>query len=94
MQFNGVTDVTFLAANCDEDETLVPVYLAESKLHTAVVFADGLDRLLGVNSFPTVVVIDRDGKIAYRANGFSPDTFEQELTVAVRRVLEARNKNP
>jgi len=94
MQFNGVTDVTFLAANCDEDETLVPAYLAESKPHTAVVFADGLDRLLGVNSFPTVVVIDRDGKIAYRANGFSPDTFEQELTVAVRRVLQARNKNP
>jgi hypothetical protein len=40
------------------------------------------------------VVIDRDGKIAYRANGFSPDTFEQELTAAVRRVLEAQNKNP
>jgi len=94
MQFNDVPDVTFLAANCDEDETLVPAYLAESKPHTAVVFADGLDRLFGVNSFPTVVVIDRDGKIAYRANGFSPDTFEQELTAAVRRILEAQNKNP
>ena len=94
MQFNGVTDVTFLAANCDEDETLVPAYLAESKPHTAVVFADGLDRLFAVNSFPTVVVIDRDGKIAYRANGFTPDTFEQELTAAIRRILEAQNKNP
>jgi len=94
MQFNGVTDVTFLAANCDEDETLVPAYLAESKPHTAVVFADGLDRLFAVNSFPTVVVIDRDGKIAYRANGFSPETFEQELTAAVRRILEAQSKNP
>ena len=94
MQFNGVTDVTFLAANCDEDETLVPAYLAESKPHTAVVFADGLDRLFAVNSFPTVVVIDRDGKIAYRANGFTPDTFEQELTAAIRRILEAKNKNP
>ena len=94
MQFNGSKDVTFLAANCDEDETLVPAYLAESKPHTAVVFADGLDRLFAVNSFPTVVVIDRDGKIAYRANGFSPDTFEQELTAAIRRILEAQNKNP
>ena len=94
MQFNSTPNVTFLAANCDEDEALVPAYLAESKLHTAVVFADGLDRLFGVNSFPTVVVIDRDGKIAYRANGFSPDTFEQELTAAVRRVLEAQSKNP
>ena len=94
MEFNSTPDVTFLAANCDEDETLVPAYLAESKPHTAVVFADGLDRLFGVNSFPTVVVIDRDGKVAYRANGFSPDTFEQELTAAVRRILETQNKNP
>ncbi len=94
MEFKSAPDVTFLAANCDEDETLVPAYLAESKLHTAVVFADGLDRLFGVNSFPTVVVIDRDGKIAYRANGFSPDAFEQELTAAVRRILEVQNKNP
>jgi thiol-disulfide isomerase/thioredoxin len=94
MQFNRLTDVTFLAANCDEDETLVPAYLAESKPHTAVVFADGLDRLFGVNSFPTVVVIDRDGKIAYRANGFSPETFEQELSAAVHRIREAQNKNP
>jgi thiol-disulfide isomerase/thioredoxin/regulator of sirC expression with transglutaminase-like and TPR domain len=94
MQFNGLTDVIFLAANCDEDETLVLGYLAESKPHTAVVFADGLDRLFGVNSFPTVVVIDRDGKIAYRANGFSPETFEQELAAAVHRIQEAHNKNP
>jgi len=93
-EFNALPDVTFLAANCDEDETLVPDYLAESKPHTAVVFADGLDRLFSVNSFPTIVVIDRDGKIAYRANGFSPDTFEQELTAAVRHILEAQNKNP
>jgi thioredoxin-related protein len=94
MQFNGLTDVTFLAANCDEDETLVPAYLAESKPHTEVVFADGLDRLFGVNSFPTVVVIDRDGRIAYRANGFSPETFEQELAAAVHRIREGQNKNP
>jgi thiol-disulfide isomerase/thioredoxin len=94
MEFSSAPDVTFLAADCDEDETLVSAYLAESKPHTAVVFADGLDRLFGVNSFPTVVVIDRDGKVAYRANGFSPDTFEQELMGAVRRILEAQNKNP
>jgi thiol-disulfide isomerase/thioredoxin len=58
--------VLFLAANCDEDESLVKSYLEEDKLRTAVVFADGLDRFFAVNSFPTVVVIDRTGKIAYR----------------------------
>jgi thiol-disulfide isomerase/thioredoxin/regulator of sirC expression with transglutaminase-like and TPR domain len=86
-EFQGLQGVTFLAANCDEDESLVPAYLAEAKPHTAVVFADGLDRLFAVSSFPTVVVIDPEGKIAYRADGFSPDAFEQELTAAVRRAL-------
>lgn len=91
MEFQGVNDVLFIAANCDEDETLVAPYLEENKPRTAVVFADGLERLLAVNSFPTVVIIDRDGKIAYRSEGFGPDTFEQELSAAVRRLLSARN---
>jgi thiol-disulfide isomerase/thioredoxin len=87
MEFQGKPDVLFLAANCDEDETLVAPYLEEDKPHTVVIFADGLDRLFAVNSFPTVLVIDRDGKIAYRSEGFGLDTFELELTAAVRRSL-------
>jgi thiol-disulfide isomerase/thioredoxin len=87
MEFVGVNEVLFLAANCDEDETLVAPYLEENKPRTAVVFADGLERLFAVNSFPTVLVIDRTGKIAYRSEGFGPDTFEQELAAAVRRAI-------
>jgi len=45
--------------------------------------------LLAVNSFPTVVVLDRTGKIVYRAEGFGDDHFEQALTAAVRRALGA-----
>jgi hypothetical protein len=90
-EFYEIQDVLFLAANCDEDEALVPPYLEEDKPRTTVVFADGLDRLFAVNSFPTVMVIDRDGKIAYRTDGFSPDTFEQDLTAAVRRTLAPAN---
>jgi hypothetical protein len=33
------------------------------------------------------VVIDRDGKVAYRSNGFDPDTFERELSAAITRTL-------
>ena len=76
--------VLFLAADCDEDETLVPPYLKEVKPQTTVVFADGLDRLFAVNSFPTVVIIDRDGKIAYRAEG-GEDSFQQSLTAAIHQ---------
>ena len=80
-------DAFFLAADCDEDESLVKGYLEEAKPRTPVVFADGLDRFFTVNSFPTVLVIDRAGKIAYRSNGFDPDSFEPDLTAAVRRAL-------
>jgi thiol-disulfide isomerase/thioredoxin len=85
--FQANPDVLFLAADCDEDESLVKGYLEEDKPHTAVVFADGLDRFFTVNSFPTVMVIDPAGKIAYRSDGFEPETFEPNLTAAIRRAL-------
>ena len=92
-QFHGIADIVFLAADCDEDESLVPPYLEEEKPRTTVVFADGLDRLLAVNSFPTVVVLDRTGKIAYRAEGFNPDDVETELSSAIRRALTAQKES-
>ncbi len=85
--FQANSDVLFLAANCDEDESLVAGYLQGSKLHTPVVFADGLDHFFTVNAFPTIMVIDRAGKIAYRTNGFDPDGFESNLAAAIRRAL-------
>ena len=89
-QFQGVADIVFLAADCDEDESLVLPYLQEEKPRTTVVFADGLDTLLSVRSFPTVVILDRTGKIAYRAEGFDPDDVDTELSNAVRHALAAQ----
>jgi thiol-disulfide isomerase/thioredoxin len=86
-RFSGERDVSFLMANCDEDEMLVGPYLEERKPRVQVVFADGLERLYGVNSFPTVLVVDRGGKIVYRSEGFGEDNFERDLTVAARRAL-------
>jgi thiol-disulfide isomerase/thioredoxin len=91
VEFQGSPNVMFLSANCDEDETLVAPYLQQDKPHTEVVFADGLDRLFSVNSFPTVIVIDREGKIAFRSDGFDPDTFARELSAAVHRALAVTN---
>jgi thiol-disulfide isomerase/thioredoxin len=88
MDFQQNHGVLFLAADCDEDETLVPPYVKEVKPQTTVVYADGLDRLFAVNSFPTVVIIDRDGKIVYRAEGYGEDSFQQSLTAAIHHALE------
>jgi thiol-disulfide isomerase/thioredoxin len=85
------SDVVFFDVNCDEDETLVAPYLAEEKPKTSVLFADGLDRLLGVDSFPTTLVLDRPGKIAYRAEGVDTDSPEASLLEAIERALRARD---
>jgi thioredoxin-related protein len=86
-KFRGLPDPLFLSANCDEDETLVGPYLEKDKVPTTVVFADGLERLFSVASFPTVIVLDREGKIAYRTDGFAPESFERDLFAAVRRAI-------
>jgi len=76
-------EVVFLEVNCDEDETLVGPYLAELKPRTTVVFGDGLEDLLHVNSFPTTVILSRTGKIAYRTEGFDPEGRDQILIDAI-----------
>lgn len=92
--FRGSPDALFLSANCDEDETLVAPYLLKDKLATEVVLADGLERLFSVDSFPTVIVIDRQGKIAFRSEGFQPDTFERDLSSALRNALDKTDTTP
>ena len=84
MQFQGDSDVTFLGANCDEDESLVAPYLTTEQPKINMVFADGLERLLAVTSFPTVVVLDRAGKIVYRSEGYGDEAFETDLGNAIR----------
>ena len=79
--------LAFLAAPPARAAFSAPWGKEEDKPRTPVVFADGLDRFFSVNSFPTVMVIDRAGKIAYRSDGFEPDTFEANLAAAVRRAL-------
>ena len=86
-EFSADSNVLFLAANCDDDETLVAPYLEEVKPRTAVVFADGFDNLFRVEAFPTVIVLDRSGRVIYRTDGFGDSAFTTELSAAVRRAL-------
>lgn len=85
--FAGDENVLFLAADCDEDETLVAPYLDEIKPRTTTVFADGLDDLFRVDAFPTVIVLDRAGKVSYRSDGFGDSSFVTELSSAVHRAI-------
>ncbi len=87
LSFQQNHDLVFLAADCDEDESLVAPYVKETKPQTNVVFADGLDRLFAINAFPTVVIIDRSGKIVYRAEGYDEEGFQKSLVSAIHQAL-------
>ncbi|MBV9887971.1 MAG: redoxin family protein [Acidobacteria bacterium] len=87
LSFQQNRDLVFLAADCDEDETLVAPYMKETKPQMTVVFADGLDRLLSINSFPTIVIIDRSGKIIYRAEGYDEEGSQKNLISAIHQAL-------
>jgi thiol-disulfide isomerase/thioredoxin len=86
--YSGRGDIVFYALNCDDDESLVLPYLREEKPKTTVLFADGLDRLLRVNSFPTTVILDPAGKIAFREDGFDPEAYEKSLAQAIDRLAQ------
>ena len=88
-QYAGQADVMFLAVNTDEDETLVKPFVEREKVKSTVVFADGLDQWMKIASIPTVMVLDRDGKIVYRGQGFAPDGFAEALTAAIEKAKQA-----
>jgi len=88
-RFAGNPGLLFLSANCDEDESLVGAYLAERHSRTTEVFADQLEELFAVESFPTLLILNSEGKVAFRANGFDPETIEKELGDAIQQAVSA-----
>lgn len=80
-------NISFFELNCDDDETLVAPYLEQVKPSIPVLFADNLDTFFSVSSFPTTIILGPDGKIAFRSDGFDPDTVDKDLADAVDRAL-------
>jgi len=87
--YAGNPDVAFFAVNSDEDEAQVPPFVQHVKWDIPIVYADGLDEFLTVESLPTVVVLDRDGKIVYRVGGLDLRQFSSSLNAALQNALAA-----
>ena len=88
--YEGNPDVAFFAVNSDEDEAQVPPFVQHVKWDIPIVYADGLDEFLTVESLPTVVVLDREGKIVYRVGGLDLRQFSNSLNTALQNALAAR----
>ena len=61
----------------------------KTRPHTMPVYIDGDDSAsiaMGVKALPTIVVLDRQGHVAYRTTGIT-DATEAELTAAIEKSL-------
>jgi thiol-disulfide isomerase/thioredoxin len=85
--YDGNPDVAFFAVNSDEDEAQVAPFVQHEKWDIPIVYADGLDDFMKVESLPTVVVLDREGKTVYRVGGLDLQGFSNSLTAALQSAL-------
>jgi len=85
--YAGNADVAFFAANTDDDETQVAPFVASQKWDVPVIYADGLDDFMKVDSLPTVLILGRSGNIVYRVGGLPPEGFTESLTAAIQSAL-------
>jgi thiol-disulfide isomerase/thioredoxin len=88
-KFTGREDVVFLAINTDEEESQVAPFLQVQKPGGTLIFADGVNHAFHVESIPTILVLDKAGKIAYRTQGFAPDGFADLAAAAITKASAA-----
>ena len=87
-RFKDRSDVVFLNINTDEDRSLVAPFLEKNQWNKSVYFEGGLSRLLGVNSIPSTIILNKRGEAASRMNGFIPERFVDSLTERVQRIIK------
>lgn len=86
-KFKDRDDVVFVAINTDEDPSVVKPFLEKAGWSNNVYFEDGLSSLLRVSSIPTTIVVDKQGQIFTRMNGFVPEKFVDQLTAVIKEAL-------
>jgi len=68
-----------------DEEVEVDAHSRDQKPGGTLVFADGVNKAFHVESIPTVLVLDKSGKIAYRTQGFAPDGFTDLASAAITK---------
>ncbi|MEQ1884271.1 MAG: TlpA disulfide reductase family protein [Bryobacteraceae bacterium] len=86
-RFEDRNDVVFLSVNADETHDPVPGFLDTFNWSKAVYFDSGLSRLMQVANIPTTIILDKDGRLASRMNGFLPDRFVDQLSARIESIL-------
>ena len=86
-RYEASGNVVFLSVDSESDHSAVEPFLKEMHWSGRTYFDAGIARMLNVSSIPTVVIVDKNGKISSRMIGFIPERFEDMLT---ERIEETR----
>jgi thiol-disulfide isomerase/thioredoxin len=86
-EFKGRSDVVFLSINTDEEREGVREFLEAHHWGKKVYFEDGLAGLLRVSSIPTTILLNKQGEVVSRMNGYIPERFVEMLTERIRAAL-------
>jgi thiol-disulfide isomerase/thioredoxin len=81
--------VAVFGMNNDHNEEDARFVVREMQLDYPVLRSQELPGKYGVQGFPTLIIIDQQGKVADIHVGYSPQLYE-EVTAAVDRLLEAK----
>jgi thiol-disulfide isomerase/thioredoxin len=87
-------DVVFLPLTTDEDHSVVQPFLESQMWDQRVFFDDGLTRVLGVSQIPTTIVLNKQGQVSSRMNGFAPDQFKNQLIERIEAALTEASGPP
>jgi thiol-disulfide isomerase/thioredoxin len=88
-RFKQNADVVFVFVATDEDRELVAPFLKQQKWTADNVFYEaGITRLLDISSIPTTIIVDKNGAIASRMNGYTPERFVDLLTERINASLK------
>ncbi|MFN7947533.1 MAG: TlpA disulfide reductase family protein [Blastocatellia bacterium] len=85
-KYSADKDVVFLALSTDEDRALVEPYLKQQKYKLPVAYADYLNDHFGVDSIPTTIIFDRQGRVSYRQAGIAR---EEDFVAMLSEKIEA-----
>ncbi|MDE3197148.1 MAG: TlpA family protein disulfide reductase [Acidobacteriota bacterium] len=86
-RYQDNSKVVFVSVDSDSDHALVAPFLKEMKWNGPIYYDGGASRALNISSIPTVIVLDKNGRISSRMIGFIPERFEDMLT---ERIEETR----
>jgi thiol-disulfide isomerase/thioredoxin len=87
--FRNEPRVAFLSINADEERAAVADFLKAEKWNVPVAFAQGLDQLLGIRALPTAMILDPQGRVAFRQTGLDLGTFVPTLEGKIREILKS-----